>query len=197
MPGWWEAASTLRPGEISLAHHGVLFLDELPEFRRGALEVLRQPLEDGRVHLSRARGSARFPARFIVVGAMNPCPCGYHGDGTDRCLCPPPLVERYRGRVSGPLLDRMDLQVEVPAVSFDGLGAATLRRVHRGGPGAGHPGQRRAGATVQGRARRPRQRTDGPGRAPSLRHPGRARGQGPERGSGPGRVCRPAATTGS
>ncbi|MGD8322235.1 MAG: YifB family Mg chelatase-like AAA ATPase, partial [Gemmatimonadota bacterium] len=88
--------STLRPGEISLAHHGVLFLDELPEFQRGALEVLRQPLEDGSVQLSRARGTERFPARFIVVAAMNPCPCGYRGDGSDRCLCPPSAVDRYR-----------------------------------------------------------------------------------------------------
>lgn len=111
----------LRPGEISLAHHGVLFLDELAEFRRNALEALRQPLEDGRVLVSRVRGTERFPARFLLVGAMNPCPCGYHGDGSDRCLCDPAHVARYRSRISGPLLDRMDLQVEVGAVSFDAL----------------------------------------------------------------------------
>ncbi|HSG09669.1 MAG TPA: YifB family Mg chelatase-like AAA ATPase [Longimicrobiales bacterium] len=113
--------SPLRPGEASLAHHGVLFLDELAEFRRNVLEALRQPLEDGSVRLSRAMGSERFPARFLLVGAMNPCPCGYWGDGTDRCLCDPERVARYRGRVSGPLLDRLDLHVEVPAVSLGNL----------------------------------------------------------------------------
>jgi magnesium chelatase family protein len=111
----------LRPGEVSLAHHGVLFLDELAEFRRNVLEVLRQPLEDGVVHLSRARGAERFPARFLLIGAMNPCKCGYHGDGSNRCLCDPSEVARYVSRISGPLLDRLDLHVEVPAVSFDSL----------------------------------------------------------------------------
>jgi magnesium chelatase family protein len=111
----------LRPGEVSLAHHGVLFLDELPEFRRNVLEVLRQPVEDGVVQISRARQAASFPARVLLVGAMNPCPCGYWGDGTDRCLCDPGQVDRYRGRVSGPLVDRLDLHVEVPAVSFEHL----------------------------------------------------------------------------
>jgi magnesium chelatase family protein len=119
--GMVGGGTPIRPGEISLAHHGVLFLDELAEFRRNVLEVLRQPLEDGTVRLSRARGSERFPARFLMVGAMNPCPCGYHGDGTDRCLCDPALVARYRGRVSGPLMDRLDLHVEVPAVPFERL----------------------------------------------------------------------------
>jgi magnesium chelatase family protein len=111
----------LRPGEISLAHHGVLFLDELAEFRRNALEALRQPLEDGVVQVSRVRGTERFPSRFLLAGAMNPCPCGYHGDGSDRCLCDPAHVDRYRRRISGPLMDRMDLQVEVGAVSFHEL----------------------------------------------------------------------------
>jgi len=111
----------LRPGEVSLAHHGVLFLDELAEYRRNVLEALRQPLEDGVVHLSRARGTVRFPSRFLLVGAMNPCPCGYHGDGSDRCLCDEVRVARYRSRISGPLLDRIDLQVEVPAVPFRDL----------------------------------------------------------------------------
>jgi len=110
-----------RPGEVSLAHHGVLFLDELAEYRRNVLEALRQPLEDGSIHLSRARGAVRFPARFLLVGAMNPCPCGYYGDGSDRCLCDEVRVERYRSRISGPLLDRIDLQVEVPAVPFRDL----------------------------------------------------------------------------
>ena len=115
----------MRPGEVSLAHHGVLFLDELAEFRRNVLEALRQPLEDGSIRLSRASGSERFPARFLLVGAMNPCPCGYWGDGTDRCLCDPERVARYRGRVSGPLLDRLDLHVEVPAVPLDSLADET------------------------------------------------------------------------
>ncbi|MFQ5538608.1 MAG: YifB family Mg chelatase-like AAA ATPase [Gemmatimonadota bacterium] len=114
----------LKPGEVSLAHRGVLFLDELPEFRRGVLEVLRQPLEDGAVELSRARQAVRFPARFLLVAAMNPCPCGYLGDGTDRCLCDPFRIARYRGRVSGPLLDRIDLHIEVPAVSWAELSRA-------------------------------------------------------------------------
>jgi len=113
--------SPLRPGEISLAHRGVLFLDELPEFRRSALEMLRQPLEDGQVRLSRAHGAVAFPARFMLVAAMNPCPCGYLGDGTDRCLCDPTVVARYQARVSGPLLDRIDLQVYVPPITAAAL----------------------------------------------------------------------------
>ena len=115
----------LRPGEVSLAHHGVLFLDEMPEYRRNVLEALRQPLEDGEVHLSRVRGAERFPARFLLVGAMNPCSCGYWGDGSDRCRCEPEHVARYRSRVSGPLLDRLDMQVEVPAVPFERLADET------------------------------------------------------------------------
>ncbi|MEX0836933.1 MAG: YifB family Mg chelatase-like AAA ATPase [Gemmatimonadota bacterium] len=112
----------LRPGEISLAHRGVLFLDELAEFRRGALEILRQPLEDGRVRLSRARTSLTFPARFLLVAAMNPCPCGHRGDGSDRCRCDDASVARYQGRVSGPMMDRIDLHVQVPAVAPAALG---------------------------------------------------------------------------
>lgn len=102
-----------RPGEISLAHHGVLFLDELPEFRRNVLEVLREPLESGRIVISRAAGFAEFPARFQLVAAMNPCPCGYHGDRAKDCICSAEQISRYRGKVSGPLLDRIDLFVEV------------------------------------------------------------------------------------
>ncbi|RPE74702.1 magnesium chelatase family protein [Vulcaniibacterium tengchongense] len=103
-----------RPGEISLAHHGVLFLDELPEWDRRALEVLREPLESGVVTVSRAARSAEFPARFQLVAAMNPCPCGWAGDASARCHCSPDTIRRYRARVSGPLLDRIDLHVEVP-----------------------------------------------------------------------------------
>lgn len=108
----------IRPGEVSLAHHGVLFLDELPEFGRHVLDVLRQPMEEGSVVLSRAGGAVRYPARFVLVGAMNPCICGHLGDGTDRCACDPAHIARYRARVSGPLMDRIDLHVEVPAVPF-------------------------------------------------------------------------------
>ncbi len=109
------------PGEISIAHHGVLFLDELPEFKRTTLEVLRQPLEDGRVTVSRAAGTVTFPAEFMLVAAMTPCPCGFFGDPKRKCRCTPQQVERYRDRISGPLLDRIDLHVEAPAVSFDDL----------------------------------------------------------------------------
>jgi magnesium chelatase family protein len=113
--------SNPRPGEISLAHHGVLFLDELPEFDRRALEVLREPLESGRITISRAARQADFPARFMLVAAMNPCPCGYLGHPSGRCHCTPDQVSRYRARISGPLLDRIDLLVEVPALPEDDM----------------------------------------------------------------------------
>jgi magnesium chelatase family protein len=104
-----------RPGEISLAHHGVLFLDELPEFDRDVLEALREPLESGRVSIVRAARQAQFPARFQLVAAMNPCPCGHCGDRSGRCRCTPERIARYRGRISGPLADRIDIKLEVPA----------------------------------------------------------------------------------
>jgi magnesium chelatase family protein len=110
-----------RPGEISLAHRGVLFLDELPEFGRDALEALREPLESGVARISRVHEQITFPAEFQLVAAMNPCPCGYRGDGTDRCKCTPWRLEQYGGRISGPLLDRFDLQIDVPRVSFDDI----------------------------------------------------------------------------
>jgi magnesium chelatase family protein len=113
-----------RPGEVSLAHHGVLFLDELPEFKRSTLEVLRQPLEEGRVTISRAATSLTYPARFMLVAAMNPCPCGFYGDPKRSCTCTPNQINGYRTRISGPLLDRIDLQVQVPAVPFRELSAA-------------------------------------------------------------------------
>src|SRR5690606_13389914 len=115
--------SNPRPGEVSLAHGGVLFLDELPEFRKNVLEVLRQPMEDGVVTLSRAAISLTYPARFMLAAAMNPCPCGYHGDPGNRCRCDPALVERYLARVSGPLLDRIDIHLQVPAVPYRDLAA--------------------------------------------------------------------------
>ena len=114
-----------RPGEISLAHRGVLFLDELPEHDRRVLEVLREPLESGHIVISRAARQAEFPAAFQLVAAMNPCPCGYAGDPSGRCTCTPEAVRRYRARVSGPLLDRIDMQIAVPRVALSELGADT------------------------------------------------------------------------
>lgn len=122
------------PGEISLAHQGVLFLDELPEFKRHVLDALREPLETGRVSISRAARQTEFPARFQLVAAMNPCPCGYYGDPDGRCRCTSDQVRRYRGRISGPLLDRIDLQIEVPRITLDlsnaptGDDSATVRK---------------------------------------------------------------------
>ncbi|MEO5696520.1 MAG: YifB family Mg chelatase-like AAA ATPase [Burkholderiaceae bacterium] len=113
-----------RPGEISLAHHGVLFLDEFPEFQRSALEALREPLETGRIVISRAARQAEFPARFQLVAAMNPCPCGHLGSAQRACRCTPDVVARYQGRISGPLLDRIDIQIEVPAVAPESLAGA-------------------------------------------------------------------------
>ncbi len=110
-----------RPGEVSLAHNGLLFLDELPEFPRNVLEVLRQPLEDGMVTISRAAMSLSFPARFMLAAAMNPCPCGYFNDKSRECMCTPPMIQRYVSKVSGPLLDRIDIHIEVPAVQYKEL----------------------------------------------------------------------------
>jgi magnesium chelatase family protein len=109
------------PGEISLAHHGVLFLDELPEFKRSALEVMRQPLEDGTVSISRSAGKITLPCSFMLVAAMNPCPCGYLGDAKRECRCSPTQIQKYRARISGPLLDRIDIHVEAPALGIDEL----------------------------------------------------------------------------
>ncbi len=150
--------SVPRPGEASLAHHGVLFLDELPEFRRGALEALRQPLEEGWVRIVRARATATFPARFALVAAMNPCPCGHAGED-GRCRCGDAELRRYRRKLSGPLLDRIDLHVDVPALTWDELAeapaaessaavrsrveAARLRAARR----VGHPGRPNASLT--------------------------------------------------
>jgi magnesium chelatase family protein len=113
-----------RPGEVSLSHHGVLFLDELPEFERNVLEVMRQPLEDGAVTIARAALSVTFPARFMLAAAMNPCPCGFFGDATRECHCSPPQIQRYVAKISGPLLDRIDIHIEVPAVKYKELRGA-------------------------------------------------------------------------
>lgn len=136
--GMIGGGSIPRPGEASLAHGGVLFLDELPEFRRDTLEALRQPLEEGRVTVVRTRARLTFPARFALLAAMNPCPCGHLGDPRYACRCSPQIVERYRSRISGPLLDRIDLHVEVPAVTLRELrgepsepSSAVAERVHR------------------------------------------------------------------
>ncbi len=135
-----------RPGEISLAHQGVLFLDELPEFARHALEALREPLETGRIRVSRAAQQAEFPARFQLVAAMNPCPCGYRGHPVRACRCTPEQVQRYQGRLSGPLLDRIDLQVEVPALPSEQL--------LQGPPGEGSAGVRSRVVAARERALR-------------------------------------------
>jgi magnesium chelatase family protein len=123
-----------KPGEVSVAHNGVLFLDELPEFRKNVLEVLRQPLEEMRITISRAVGSITYPASTMLVAAMNPCPCGFQGDPSRDCVCAEAQVQRYRARISGPLLDRIDIQVEVPAVRYrdladerTGEGSAAIR----------------------------------------------------------------------
>ena len=110
-----------RPGEVSLAHHGVLFLDEMPEFHKDVLEVLRQPMEDGWVTISRAAMSLTYPSKFMLAGALNPCPCGFHGDPSHECNCTPLQIQKYLGRISGPLLDRIDIHIEVPAVKFKEL----------------------------------------------------------------------------
>lgn len=110
-----------RPGEVSLGHNGVVFLDELPEFERNVLEVMRQPLEDGSVTIARAAISVTFPSRFMLAAAMNPCPCGFFGDGTRECHCTPAQIQRYVSKISGPLLDRIDIHIEVPAVKYKEL----------------------------------------------------------------------------
>lgn len=115
-----------RPGEVSLGHNGVLFLDELPEFQRNVLEVMRQPLEEGAVTIARAAISVTFPARFMLAAAMNPCPCGFFGDPTRECHCTPPIIQRYVAKISGPLLDRIDIHIEVPAVKYKELRADKL-----------------------------------------------------------------------
>lgn len=141
-----------RPGEVSLAHRGVLFLDELPEFSRSTLETLRQPLEDGRLTLARASGHLAYPARFVLVAAMNPCPCGHHGDGSGRCTCDLAMVARYRARVSGPVLDRIDLHVRVASLAFDELR----------GPPTGPSSAEVRGRVIEARARQQMRLGSGP-----------------------------------
>jgi magnesium chelatase family protein len=132
LAGLTGGGTTLRPGEITLASGGVLFLDELSEFRRDALEALRQPLEDGEITVVRIAGSATFPADFMLVASTNPCPCGNHGRRSGRCTCSPRMIARYRSKLSGPLLDRFDLVIEVPPVD-----AGTLAAARPGEPSAG------------------------------------------------------------
>jgi magnesium chelatase family protein len=120
--------STPRPGEVSLSHHGILFLDELPEFKRDALEVLRQPLEDGHVTIARVAGTMTYPAQIMLVAAMNPCPCGYFGDTVKACSCSHSQIQKYLQRISGPLLDRIDIHIEVPRLRQEEM-------IHAGGTG--------------------------------------------------------------
>lgn len=110
-----------HPGEVSLSHYGVLFLDEMPEFPKNVLEVLRQPLEDECVTISRVNGSITYPAKFILISSINPCPCGYYGDESGRCTCSPIQIKNYLGKISGPLMDRIDLHIEVPSVNFNDI----------------------------------------------------------------------------
>ena len=155
-----------RPGEVSLAHNGVLFLDELPEFRRATLEVLRQPLEEGHVTVARHRGAFRMPARFQLVAAMNPCPCGRRGSLAGACSCTPGEIRSYLGRLSGPLLDRIDLHVPVPAAGLRRGRGPAGRGDRRGpGPGGGRPGA--AGPPLRGAGPPGQQRGPGAGRAPA------------------------------
>ena len=157
-----------RPGEVTLAHHGVLFLDEMPEFTRRALEVLRQPLEEGAVSIARAARTAHFPARFQLVAAMNPCPCGFAGHPRRVCRCTPQAVQQYAARLSGPLRDRIDLSADLPAVplaalTFGASGEATTAQVRA-----------RVAAARERQAeryRRPRRRRPGQRRAGGTRHP--------------------------
>jgi magnesium chelatase family protein len=149
-----------RPGEVSLAHNGLLFLDELPEFPRNVLEVLRQPLEDGVVTIARAAMSLTFPARFMLAAAMNPCPCGYFNDKSRECMCTPPMIQRYVSKVSGPLLDRIDIHIEVPAVQYKELrggasaeGSAEIRTRVLAARSLQHARFLEAGARSQGTAR--------------------------------------------
>ena len=162
-----------RPGEISLAHRGVLFLDEMPEFGQHGLEVLRQPLEDRTVTISRAQGSLTFPANFMLVGAQNPCPCGYYGDPEHACTCSPMLISRYQKRLSGPLLDRIDIHVEVPRVPFQ-----KLSDERRGEPSAAIRARVEAA-----RARQSARFADIEGRP--RRQPDHQRGHGPDPGARP------------
>lgn len=113
-----------RPGEVSFAHHGVLFLDELPEFKKNVLEVLRQPMEDYKVTISRSKLSLDFPANFMLVAAMNPCPCGYYTDPNKACTCTSPMIQKYMSKISGPLLDRIDIHIEIPAVKYKELSSS-------------------------------------------------------------------------
>jgi magnesium chelatase family protein len=139
-----------RPGEVSLAHHGVLFLDEMPEFPRYVLEALRQPMEDGRVVIARAAQAVCFPARFTLVGAMNPCPCGHFGaGGSQPCVCAESEIQRYRARLSGPLLDRIDMHVTVGAVPMKELGEPSEASGERSAEVRGRVEQARAAQRVR------------------------------------------------
>ena len=169
--GMAGGGSHSRPGEVSLAHHGVLFLDELPEFRRNVLDTLRQPLEDGIVTIARAQITVTYPARIMLIAAMNPCPCGYFGDVSRECQCTPEVRRRYRGRVSGPLYDRIDLQCQVPGVPWSELADT-------------NPGDSSAAMAGRVRAARERQRLRFAGEGAVVRN-GDLSGRGVERWCAP------------
>jgi predicted ATPase with chaperone activity len=150
-------AAVPRPGEVSLGHNGVLFLDELPEFQRNVLEVMRQPLEDGSVTIARAAVSVTFPSRFMLAAAMNPCPCGYFADPTRECHCTPPMIQRYVSKISGPLLDRIDIHIEVPAVKYKELRAPVSAEDFGRGPPASDRCAQPADGAIPGRQKNVRQ----------------------------------------
>ena len=179
----------LRPGEVSLAHHGVLFLDELTEFRRDALEGLRQPLEDGRVVVTRAAGSVEFPARFTLVAAANPCPCGFDGDQRRHCRCRADRVELYQHKLSGPLLDRIDLRLRVPRLTKQELLGSRTRRAERRGPPPRASGTRTTARPVR-RDRRRVQRAPVRAARAAARAPVRRRRAPPGVGRGHARAHR-------
>jgi magnesium chelatase family protein len=176
-------SSLLRPGEVSLAHHGVLFLDDLPEFRRHVLDALRQPAEDGEVCIVRAARAVSYPAQSMLVAAMKPCPCGWYGDRKRACRCTLHELQRYRRRISGPLLDRIDLHVDVPAVPCSALpaaGAAEPSRAEPGGPGAGDRGASAAGGARRGSSAGGERAAEGR-RSPPRLHGRRGRARGAHR----------------
>ena len=144
-----EEGQIPKPGEVSLSHNGVLFLDELPEFKKNVLEVMRQPLEEERVTISRAATSLTYPSRFMLVAAMNPCPCGYYSDLNHECTCTIPQIQRYRSKISGPLMDRIDIHIEVPAVKYRDLASRESGESSREIKKADRFGPKESGRTVQ------------------------------------------------
>lgn len=152
--------SNPQPGEISLAHNGVLFCDELPEFNKSTLEVLRQPLEDRHITISRAKYTIEYPCSFMFVASSNPCPCGYYGDPTHHCVCTPGMIQRYMNKISGPLMDRIDIQCEITPVPFSDISQVSPRRIIRHHPRKSNQSPHHSGRTLQEREGHPLQRPD-------------------------------------